>query len=134
MAMICPGWQFLFGFIQRGEVRARYNIEGNGCTDCLTHWCCDCCVWLFGRWVLIVGTDSRGTGGADERGRYDAGDCWAALSLSLRGSPRKTVNSVIPYRRRGLANKGSQRKKTKGSTLYSFHSYSCKMGYIPIPL
>jgi Cys-rich protein (TIGR01571 family) len=44
VAMLCPGWQCIFGWMQRGEVRARYDIEGNECTDFLSHWCCDCCV------------------------------------------------------------------------------------------
>ncbi|CAG8514766.1 9299_t:CDS:2 [Diversispora eburnea] len=27
----------------RGAIRARYNIEGSGCGDCMAHFCCACC-------------------------------------------------------------------------------------------
>lgn len=27
----------------RGQVREKYNIEGNTCTDLLSHLCCGCC-------------------------------------------------------------------------------------------
>jgi len=43
--MLCAPLQCIFGFMQRDEIRSRYGIEGNGCTDCLAHTCCDCCVF-----------------------------------------------------------------------------------------
>ena len=46
VSVICPGFAFIFGWLNRGDIRAKYDIEGNGCTDCLTHYCCDCCVCL----------------------------------------------------------------------------------------
>ncbi|RHZ83117.1 hypothetical protein Glove_99g355 [Diversispora epigaea] len=27
----------------RGEIRAKYNIEGSGLEDCMAHFCCTCC-------------------------------------------------------------------------------------------
>lgn len=29
--------------IRRIRIREKYGIEGNGCTDCLKHFCCHCC-------------------------------------------------------------------------------------------
>ena len=28
---------------QRGEIRERLRLNGNGCSDCLVSWCCACC-------------------------------------------------------------------------------------------
>ena len=68
--------------MQRGDIRARYHIEGNGCTDCLAHFCCDCCVFS---WKNLgadgLGFDSGGEGGADQGGCYDAGNERTELSL-----------------------------------------------------
>ncbi|KAF2096684.1 PLAC8-domain-containing protein [Rhizodiscina lignyota] len=41
--MACCGVQWVLQFMQRGELRRRYNIDGNGCTDCLCSTCCGCC-------------------------------------------------------------------------------------------
>ena len=48
--IVCPPFQCLFGWMQRGDVRARYDIEGGGCGDCLAHFCCDCCVCPLYEW------------------------------------------------------------------------------------
>ncbi|CAG8632512.1 1148_t:CDS:2, partial [Acaulospora morrowiae] len=37
------GFPCVMGTPNRGEIRARYNIQGDGCTDCLTHTFCACC-------------------------------------------------------------------------------------------
>ncbi|KAJ7281372.1 PLAC8 family-domain-containing protein [Mycena rebaudengoi] len=37
------GFGFILQAINRGEVRARYSIDGGGCTDCLASWCCTPC-------------------------------------------------------------------------------------------
>lgn len=29
--------------MNRGEVRARYGIDGGGCGDCCAAWCCAAC-------------------------------------------------------------------------------------------
>lgn len=47
VCLFCPGFQCIFGWMNRGDIRAKYDIEGNGCTDCLAHWCCDCCVCVI---------------------------------------------------------------------------------------
>jgi len=31
------------GMIYRMKIRAKYQIPGNGCEDCLCHWFCTCC-------------------------------------------------------------------------------------------
>jgi Cys-rich protein (TIGR01571 family) len=43
--MFCPPFQCIFGWMQRGDIRNRYGIEGGECGACLTHTFCDCCVW-----------------------------------------------------------------------------------------
>jgi len=48
--MFCPPFQCIFGWMQRGDIRAKYDIEGNGCVDCLAHTFCDCCVWFLSFW------------------------------------------------------------------------------------
>ncbi|KAF2455708.1 PLAC8 family-domain-containing protein [Lineolata rhizophorae] len=35
------GW--ILQLMQRGELRHRYQLEGNGCTDCLCAFCCNPC-------------------------------------------------------------------------------------------
>jgi hypothetical protein len=30
--------------IKRGEIRRRFGIEGSGCGDCASAYCCPCCV------------------------------------------------------------------------------------------
>jgi len=32
--------------IKRGELRQQYNIKGDQMSDCLTSWCCGCCVLI----------------------------------------------------------------------------------------
>ena len=55
LATLCPGLQFIFGCMNRKDIRKKYDIDGNGCSDCMVHWCCDCCVSPF--W--FVWTDNR---------------------------------------------------------------------------
>lgn len=31
-------------YFTRGNMRHDYDIDGNACSDCLTSWCCPCCV------------------------------------------------------------------------------------------
>jgi Cys-rich protein (TIGR01571 family) len=47
VAAFCPGFTFIFGWMNRRDIRAKYDIDGNVCCDCLTHYCCDCCVCLY---------------------------------------------------------------------------------------
>lgn len=42
--LLCVPMQCIFGCAQRGNIRAKYGIESNGCLDCLAHTFCDCCV------------------------------------------------------------------------------------------
>ncbi|RHZ83120.1 hypothetical protein Glove_99g356 [Diversispora epigaea] len=37
------GLCWVAGAENRGIIRARYNIEGSGCGDYMTHLCCTCC-------------------------------------------------------------------------------------------
>ncbi|KAI0053149.1 PLAC8-domain-containing protein [Auriscalpium vulgare] len=37
------GWAFILQMLVRRDVRDRYRIRGNGCTDCLAAYCCQCC-------------------------------------------------------------------------------------------
>jgi hypothetical protein len=32
--------------MKRGDMRARFGIEGGGCGDCMTTWCCYCCALI----------------------------------------------------------------------------------------
>jgi PLAC8 family len=32
--------------MKRGDMRARFGIEGNGCGDCMAAWCCHCCALI----------------------------------------------------------------------------------------
>jgi Cys-rich protein (TIGR01571 family) len=41
----CPCVAVFFSCMQRGDIRSKYHIEGDACTDCLAHWCCECCVF-----------------------------------------------------------------------------------------
>ncbi|KAF2175118.1 hypothetical protein K469DRAFT_702992 [Zopfia rhizophila CBS 207.26] len=34
---------FILPMIQRGDMRAKYHLAGNGCKDCLCACCCSCC-------------------------------------------------------------------------------------------
>ena len=40
---MCIGWQWLWQAMNRSELRAKYNLEGNFCTDILCACCCHCC-------------------------------------------------------------------------------------------
>ena len=40
---MCIGWQWIWQAMNRSEMRARYNLEGNLCTDLLCACCCNCC-------------------------------------------------------------------------------------------
>ncbi|KAK4458380.1 PLAC8 family-domain-containing protein [Cladorrhinum samala] len=39
----CGGWGFILNCLQRGEIRKKHNIEGNGCGDFCVSLCCPCC-------------------------------------------------------------------------------------------
>jgi Cys-rich protein (TIGR01571 family) len=87
VCLFAPGFQFILGCLQRTELRGRYGIEGNGCTDCLTHWCCDCCVLSFFM-ELIIGFDSRRSGSPRERGRCNGSPRTIysiSITVSLKG-------------------------------------------------
>lgn len=32
--------------MKRGEIRKRFNIEGSGCSDCFSSYCCPCCTLI----------------------------------------------------------------------------------------
>ena len=49
--MLCAPLQCIFGCMQRGDIRTKYEIEGNGCVDCLAHTFCDCCVCSYYEFV-----------------------------------------------------------------------------------
>jgi hypothetical protein len=34
-ALTCCGMQWIIQMMQRGEIRKKYGLKGNGCTDCL---------------------------------------------------------------------------------------------------
>ncbi|RUP43959.1 PLAC8 family-domain-containing protein [Jimgerdemannia flammicorona] len=40
------GLSFILGFMNRGEMRARFGIAGDSCGDVLTHCCCGCCALI----------------------------------------------------------------------------------------
>ena len=42
-AMACVGFSWILPLTNRGEVREKYNLVGNGCTDCLCTFCCGPC-------------------------------------------------------------------------------------------
>jgi len=33
----------MYACFYSGKMRAQYNIKGDGCTDCLKHFCCNLC-------------------------------------------------------------------------------------------
>ncbi|KAF2008146.1 PLAC8-domain-containing protein [Amniculicola lignicola CBS 123094] len=41
--LACCGLSFILPMIQRGDMRARYHLQGNGCKDCLCACCCSPC-------------------------------------------------------------------------------------------
>jgi len=42
-ALGCLGVQAILQCAHRGNIRSKYDIEGDNCTDCLVAWCCCCC-------------------------------------------------------------------------------------------
>ncbi|KAF2106822.1 PLAC8 family-domain-containing protein [Lophiotrema nucula] len=42
-ALGCLGLSFILPMIQRGDIRAKYHLNGNGCKDCLCACCCQPC-------------------------------------------------------------------------------------------
>lgn len=86
--LFCAPFQCIFGWIMRGDIRAKYDIEGNGCVDCLAHTFCDCCVsfpvLLEVRGADLLGFDSGEQGGSDEGGCCNAWGCvWTVLCLIM---------------------------------------------------
>ncbi|KAI9811073.1 MAG: hypothetical protein M1827_005655 [Pycnora praestabilis] len=43
-ALATCGFQWVLQMINRGDVRARYKLDGSGAGDCLRSYCCPCCV------------------------------------------------------------------------------------------
>ncbi|KAF2027325.1 hypothetical protein EK21DRAFT_114953 [Setomelanomma holmii] len=41
--LACLGISFVMPMLSRGDMRAKYHIKGNGCTDCLCACCCTPC-------------------------------------------------------------------------------------------
>ncbi|KAF2250060.1 PLAC8-domain-containing protein [Trematosphaeria pertusa] len=41
--LMCLGVPFILPWINRGDMRAKYHLKGNGCTDCLCACCCTPC-------------------------------------------------------------------------------------------
>ncbi|KAF2799829.1 PLAC8-domain-containing protein [Melanomma pulvis-pyrius CBS 109.77] len=39
----CLGLSFILPMISRGDIRAKYHLQGNGCKDCLCACCCTPC-------------------------------------------------------------------------------------------
>ncbi|KAH7130140.1 PLAC8 family-domain-containing protein [Dendryphion nanum] len=39
----CLGISFVLSMISRGDMRAKYHLQGNGCKDCLCACCCGPC-------------------------------------------------------------------------------------------
>jgi Cys-rich protein (TIGR01571 family) len=42
----CAGCSWVLAWFKRTEVREKYGIEGGGCGDCCTGYCCACCVLI----------------------------------------------------------------------------------------
>jgi len=42
----CFGVGWVYQFLRRKEMRERWALEGDTCTDCLTTWCCHCCALI----------------------------------------------------------------------------------------
>ncbi|RZC58267.1 hypothetical protein C5167_005563 [Papaver somniferum] len=40
---VLTGCSWIYSCTYRTKFRQLYNLEGNGCTDCLTHFCCTSC-------------------------------------------------------------------------------------------
>lgn len=41
--LACIGISFIMPMLTRGDMRAKYRLQGNGCTDCLCACCCTAC-------------------------------------------------------------------------------------------
>jgi hypothetical protein len=41
--LACIGISFIMPMLNRGDMRAKYHLSGNGCTDCLCACCCTPC-------------------------------------------------------------------------------------------
>lgn len=41
--MACVGLSWILPLLNRGDMRTRYNLTGNGCKDCLCACCCSPC-------------------------------------------------------------------------------------------
>ncbi|KAH7093630.1 PLAC8 family-domain-containing protein [Paraphoma chrysanthemicola] len=41
--LACLGISFVMPMLSRGDMRAKYHLKGNGCTDCLCACCCTPC-------------------------------------------------------------------------------------------
>jgi Cys-rich protein (TIGR01571 family) len=39
----CLGIEFIMPMLNRGDMRAKYHLEGNACKDCLCAFCCTPC-------------------------------------------------------------------------------------------
>ncbi|CAN8096788.1 unnamed protein product [Discula destructiva] len=42
-ASLCLGLNWMPVWLQRADMRKKYNLQGNGCTDCLSACCCPLC-------------------------------------------------------------------------------------------
>ncbi|XP_026383719.1 protein PLANT CADMIUM RESISTANCE 2-like [Papaver somniferum] len=40
---VLTGCSWIYSCTYRAKFRKNYNLEGNGCTDCLIHFCCQSC-------------------------------------------------------------------------------------------
>jgi len=48
--------------MNRGDVRTRYGIKGDGCMDCLASYCCTCCS-LIQVEKEVISRQTQGNGG-----------------------------------------------------------------------
>ncbi|EJT99230.1 PLAC8-domain-containing protein [Dacryopinax primogenitus] len=44
LVSVFTGLSCIMEIMNRGSIRQRYFISGNGCTDCMGAWCCHACV------------------------------------------------------------------------------------------
>lgn len=58
----CCGLGWVLSMMNRGQVRERYGIKGDGCTDCLTEYFCTCCSLIQVEKEIIV-RSQQGNGG-----------------------------------------------------------------------
>ncbi|BGP11858.1 hypothetical protein JCM10049v2_007778 [Rhodotorula toruloides] len=62
----CAGFAWILDFMARDEIRKRYNIRGDGITDCLTSCCCLPCAQRQHHRELLV--EEQHQWGADTNG------------------------------------------------------------------